>query len=118
MANYSPPLGVVTGLENVMKVLESALEKVTSQHALTTTVVEILDGGRAKTLSYLTASQFGTGIYAGQVCRNFRLQYLACLCPLIVSEFLVVRVFFVFVFYSLLFPSLSHEKAAGNSLIE
>lgn len=96
VANYSPPLGVVTGLENVMKVLESALEKVTSQHALSTTVVEILDGGRAKTLSYLTANQFGTGVYTGQVSWVFCLKYLACLCPLLVSEFLVVKIFFLF----------------------
>ena len=79
MANYSAPLGVVTGLDNVMKVLESALEKVTSQHALSTTVVEILEGGRARSVSYLTASQFGTGLYAGQVSWVFPFNDLACL---------------------------------------
>ena len=68
MANYSAPLGVVTGLESVKSAVEAALEKVTTQHALTTTVVEILEGGRAaKSLTYLTATHFGMGEYVGQV---------------------------------------------------
>lgn len=104
VANYSPPLGVVTGLHNVMKVLESALEKVTTQHALSTTVVEILDGGRAKTLSYLTATHFGRGIYAGQVGWGFLLKYLACLCPLFICDFVAGEHYFF------LLPFLSHKK--------
>ena len=68
MVNYSAPLGVLTGLEAVKSGVEAALKKVTTQHALTTTVVEILDGGRAaRSLAYLTATHFGMGEFEGQV---------------------------------------------------
>lgn len=68
MVNYSAPLGVLSGLEAVKSAVEATLKKVTTQHALTTTVVEILAGGRtARSLAYLTASHYGMGQYEGQV---------------------------------------------------
>ena len=68
MANYSAPLGVLSGLESLKSVIEATLKEVTTQHALSTTVVEILDGGReARSLAYFTASHFGMGGFEGQV---------------------------------------------------
>lgn len=69
VANYSAPLGVLTGLSSVISVLESSLSPVTTQHAFGTQVIEILEGGaEARSLTYYTASHFGKGDYYGQVC--------------------------------------------------
>ena len=45
VANYSEPLGVLTGLSSVISTLEASLAPVTTQHALSTQVIEILEGG-------------------------------------------------------------------------
>ena len=69
IANYSAPLNVLTGLASVMSTLEASLAPVNTQHALSTQVVEILNGGtEAKTLTYVTATHFGVGAYYGEVC--------------------------------------------------
>ena len=53
----------------MISTLEAALAPVMSQHALSTQVVEILEGGTAaRTLTYATATQFGVGAYYGEVC--------------------------------------------------
>lgn len=68
VANYSAPLGVLTGLASVISTLEASLAPVNTQHALSTQVVEILDGEmEAMTLSYFTATHFGMGTYYGEV---------------------------------------------------
>ena len=42
---------------------------VRTQHALSTGVVEILEGEvAARTLTYVTATHFGVGAYYGEVC--------------------------------------------------
>lgn len=52
VANYSAPLNVIYGLENVEAALQAALAPVTSQHALSTFSVQNLDlkEGRAGTV--------------------------------------------------------------------
>lgn len=70
VANYSEPLGVLTGLPSVISVLQSSLSPVRSQHAFSTQLIEILEGeSTARSLTYYTASHFGQGVYYGQVCR-------------------------------------------------
>lgn len=69
VANYSAPLGVLTGLASVISMLEASLAPVRTQHALSTEVVEILEGEtEARTLTYVTATHFGVGTYYGEVC--------------------------------------------------
>ncbi|KAF6226973.1 hypothetical protein HO133_008414 [Letharia lupina] len=68
VANYSEPLGVLTGLPAVVSALESSLSPVGTQHAFSTQVIEILAGEvEARSLTYYTASHFGQGDYYGQV---------------------------------------------------
>ncbi len=68
MANYSAPIGVVRGLGGVEGALESSLEKVGTQHALSTGVVEVDEGGgRGRSVTYYTASHFGRGDFEGEV---------------------------------------------------
>ena len=70
MANFSAPLGVLNGLPAVISTLNATLFPVNSQHALSTTVIELAeDAETAKSVTYFTASQFGMGEYYGQVCR-------------------------------------------------
>lgn len=67
VANYSAPLNVLTPLSNIESVLSSSLAKVTTQHALTTQAIDITGVNTAETITYYTASHFGTGSYVGQV---------------------------------------------------
>ncbi|KAF6231655.1 hypothetical protein HO173_010187 [Letharia columbiana] len=66
VANYSEPLGVLTGLPAVVSALESSLSPVGTQHAFSTQVIEIL-AGEVEARTYYTASHFGQGDYYGQV---------------------------------------------------
>lgn len=69
IANYSAPLGVLTGLTTVKSTLEASLASVRTQHALSTEVIEILEGETtARSLTYVTATHFGVGAYYGEVC--------------------------------------------------
>ena len=69
VANYSAPLNVLTGLATVISTLKASLAPVTTQHALSTQLIEILAGGSgARSVTYFTASHFGQGDYLGQVC--------------------------------------------------
>ena len=53
----------------MISTLEASLAPVRTQHALSTVVVEILDGGAAaRTVTYVTATHFGVGAYYGEVC--------------------------------------------------
>lgn len=77
MANYSAPLGVLSGVGPVKGAIEATLKKVTTQHALSTTVVEVEEGGRrAKSLAYFTATHFGMGGFEGQVRCGFLFPFL------------------------------------------
>ncbi|KAK6439080.1 hypothetical protein LTR95_004711 [Oleoguttula sp. CCFEE 5521] len=66
VANYSEPLNAITGLAQVQQVLQKSLAPVTTQHALSTQVIDI-HGDSANSTTYLTASHFGSGLYEGQV---------------------------------------------------
>ncbi|KAK6430281.1 hypothetical protein LTR95_013567 [Oleoguttula sp. CCFEE 5521] len=66
VANYSEPLNVLTGLAQVQQVLQKSLAPVTTQHALSTQVIDI-HGDAADSTTYITTSHFGNGLYEGQV---------------------------------------------------
>ncbi|OQO09090.1 hypothetical protein B0A48_05981 [Cryoendolithus antarcticus] len=65
VANYSAPLNVIRGLSQVQAVLQQSLAPVTTQHALSTQVMDIHDDA-ANSTTYMTASHFGSGLYEGQ----------------------------------------------------
>lgn len=72
VANYSAPLNVLVGLGQIQLVLEQSLAPVMSQHAYTTQVIEVLEGGgSAKSVTYFTSSLFGRGNETGKVRSNF-----------------------------------------------
>ena len=53
----------------MISTLEASLAPVRTQHALTSCVIELLDGeAAARTVTYVTATHFGVGAYYGQVC--------------------------------------------------
>ena len=79
VANYSAPLGVLTGLASMISALETNLAPVNTQHALSTQIIGILDGEtEASTLTYFTATHFGMGTYYGEVSR-FKICSFVCL---------------------------------------
>ncbi|KAF8073851.1 hypothetical protein FPV67DRAFT_1738507 [Lyophyllum atratum] len=69
VADYSPPLGILTGLASIQNTLSDALVIVTTQHALTTQVVTLVSKSLANTTTYFTATHFGVdgSIFARQV---------------------------------------------------
>lgn len=72
VANYSAPLFVLSGLEDIKKVLQGSLAPVLSQHMYGTQLIEIEQGRKtAKALTYYTASHFGVGNATGKVCGPF-----------------------------------------------
>ncbi|KAG6903134.1 hypothetical protein C0995_004681 [Termitomyces sp. Mi166 len=71
IANYSPPLGVLSGLETIQNVLQSSLAPVTSQHGLSTQTVTLFSNTEANTTTYFTAQQFGMGIWEGQLFTSY-----------------------------------------------
>jgi len=71
VANYSAPLNVLTPLASIQAVLASSLEKVTTQHALSTQVIEVLSEGEAFSVTYFTATHFGMGVYEGEIAVTY-----------------------------------------------
>ena len=72
VANYSAPLYVLSGLDEIMRVLQRSLSPVLSQHTYGTQVIEIEKGRKtAKALTYFTANHFGVGNSTGKVCHPF-----------------------------------------------
>ncbi|MCJ1250482.1 hypothetical protein MMC30_007710 [Trapelia coarctata] len=78
VADYSAPLGILTPLTTVMEVLQRNLQPVRSQHVLGTTWVQLVEGDsgtekgckgptQAISVTYYSASHFGTGVYEGEV---------------------------------------------------
>ncbi|KAJ6459556.1 hypothetical protein C8R45DRAFT_1109426 [Mycena sanguinolenta] len=67
VANYSAPLDVLTPLATIQAALASSLEKVTTQHALSTQVIEILSESEAFSVTYYTATHFGMGLFEGEI---------------------------------------------------
>ncbi len=71
VANFSAPLNVLYGLDQIKLVVKQTLAPVLSQHAYGTQVVEVLaSGDRAKSVTYFTASHFGRGNHTGKVRNN------------------------------------------------
>ncbi|KAH8588461.1 hypothetical protein B0O99DRAFT_359756 [Bisporella sp. PMI_857] len=67
VANYSAPLNVLTPLSTIKTVLENALIKVNTQHALSTQVIDVISPTEAFSVTYYTATHFGVGNYEGQI---------------------------------------------------
>lgn len=67
--DYAPPVGVLIGLPAVVKSLDFNLVNFTTQHSLTTQVIDIVSEGHAETTTYFIATHFGINetIYAGKV---------------------------------------------------
>ncbi|KAF5856718.1 hypothetical protein ETB97_007001 [Aspergillus alliaceus] len=66
-ANYSSYVGILQGIDNVEAALKRALAHVTSQHALSTQVIDVApDGLTAHSLTYYLATHWGKGKYFGQ----------------------------------------------------
>ena len=69
VANYSAPLNVLSPLSTLKSEVQGSLAYVTTQHKLSTQVIEIMPSGcEAKSLTYVEATLFGQGHYEGQVC--------------------------------------------------
>ncbi|KAK5113607.1 hypothetical protein LTR85_010836 [Meristemomyces frigidus] len=66
VANYNTGVGVLQGLGAVEAGLQESLAPVSTQHAFTTTVIDI-HGQTANSTTYYTASHFGHGVYEGAV---------------------------------------------------
>lgn len=72
VANYSAPIYIVTGLPAIKTTLEQALRPVLSQHSYGTQVIEIeKDERTARSVTYYTASHFGTGNKTGKVLYSY-----------------------------------------------
>ncbi|KAJ6474882.1 hypothetical protein C8R45DRAFT_834758, partial [Mycena sanguinolenta] len=67
VANYSAPLGVLTPLAIIQAVLAKRLEKITTQHAMSTQVIEVLSESEAFSVTYYTAMHFGMGVYESEI---------------------------------------------------
>ncbi|KAF1984373.1 hypothetical protein K402DRAFT_381074 [Aulographum hederae CBS 113979] len=67
VANYSEPLNVLTGIEEVKTSLEASLAPVTSVHSITTQLIDFHDDDTVSSLTYYTAAQFGTGSLEGEL---------------------------------------------------
>jgi hypothetical protein len=68
VADYGPPFGVLRGVHAIIDSLTVNLANWTTQHSLTTQVINILDGEKeAETVTYLVAVHFGKDgtIYEG-----------------------------------------------------
>ena len=61
-------LGILTPLTMLEQSIVAASANFSSQHAYGTQIVEITGEGRAKSLTYVTATLFGKGKYYGEVC--------------------------------------------------
>jgi hypothetical protein len=69
VANYSAPLNELSPLSTLKSEVQENLAYVTTQHKLSTQVIEVMPSGyEAKSLTYIEATLFGQGHYEGQVC--------------------------------------------------
>lgn len=80
-ANYSALIGVFHPLDALKAGLERATAPVTTQHALTTQLVDVAkDGSTARSATQFTASHFGIGNFYGEVRTQIRDFILFCIC--------------------------------------
>lgn len=67
VANYSTPLYILSGLDNITATLNQSMQKVSvSQHQIGSQFIEIVDSRNAYSVSYYTSTQFGAGDYANE----------------------------------------------------
>jgi hypothetical protein len=59
IATYSSPIGVLNGLPTIIQSLSYYLTNVTTQHSLTTQVIDIVGNNEASSVTYVIATQFG-----------------------------------------------------------
>lgn len=73
IAEYPPPVGVLNGVHAIIDSLSLNLINFTTQHSLTTQLVEIVGHDEAKAVTYLYANHFGIDgtIYEGLVSTAF-----------------------------------------------
>lgn len=66
-ANYSTPLYILSGLDNITATLQQASSNVSvSQHQIGSQFIETVDSRNAYSVSYFTSTQFGKGDYANE----------------------------------------------------
>lgn len=64
VANYSVPLDILSGLDNITATLKESQEKISaSQHQIGSQFIEIVDSRNAYSVSYYTSTRFGKGAY-------------------------------------------------------
>lgn len=67
VANYSAPLGVLSGVAEIIATMEQTQAKVSAgQHSLSSQFVEIVDEHNAFSVSYFVSAQFGKGVYLNE----------------------------------------------------
>lgn len=72
VANYSAPLFILSGLDELKSALQRSLAPVLSQHIYGTQLIEVEKGRKtAKAVTYFTANHFGVGNATGKVCDPF-----------------------------------------------
>ncbi len=62
-----PPNELLHGLTETQHVLKGALKDYVTQHTLSTTVVDLLDGSEPNSTAYLVAHYFGKGNLTGRI---------------------------------------------------
>lgn len=67
IANYSTPLGVLTPLSTIISALKASLAVVMTQHSYGTQVISIVSPVSAISITYFTATHFGTREHIGQL---------------------------------------------------
>jgi SnoaL-like domain len=73
IANYTLPTGVLNGLPAIIQTLSNSLVNFTTQHSLTTQLIDIVGNNKAESVTYLMATHFGIDgtIYEGLVSKAF-----------------------------------------------
>lgn len=72
-ANYPGfPVPILSSLDSIASALENSLEKVTTQHALTTQVINVKANGKeAESVTYFSVNYFGTGDLEGEMAVTY-----------------------------------------------
>ena len=71
VANYSAPLNVLTPLSDIISVIGSSLECVTTQHSYGTQLIDVLSPFSAFSVTYFRAMHFGKGATEGQALEAY-----------------------------------------------
>ena len=71
VAVYPAPLNVITGATAIAGNLSYGLQFVTTQHGLTTQIIDVFTEYTASATTYYTANHFGMGNFTGQSVTAF-----------------------------------------------